>query len=113
MDYETLGENIRKYRTMRKPKMTQAQLAEKVGCSDSHIGQIENARGIPSLETVVAIANTLDVSVDQLLKKDLRNQTNYFIQEILHLSEHLAPNDRVFALEVFRSLLKTMNDFKP
>ena len=113
MDYETLGKNIKKFRAMQKPKMTQALLAEKIGCSDSHIGQIENARGVPSLETVVAIANVLNVGVDQLLKEDLHNQTNYFVQEILHLSDNLTSNDRIFALEVFRSLLKTMKDFKP
>ena len=48
MDYEKLGKNIRKYRIMRGLK--QEELAAAAGCSSSHIGQIENARGIPSLE---------------------------------------------------------------
>ena len=69
MDYESLGRNVRKYRLQM--GMRQEDLAEKVDCSSSHIGQIEHARGIPSLEMVVGIANALHVTVDQLLLDSL------------------------------------------
>lgn len=39
MDYQLLGKNIRKYRLQL--GLNQEELAEKVGCSSSHIGQIE------------------------------------------------------------------------
>ena len=67
MDYITLGKNVRKYRLIL--GFTQEELADKCECSNSHIGQIENARGIPSLDKVVRIANALSVTVDQLLKE--------------------------------------------
>lgn len=38
MDYESLGRNVRKYRLQM--GMRQEDLAEKVDCSSSHIGQI-------------------------------------------------------------------------
>lgn len=69
MDYKSLGENIRTYR--KNAKLTQAQLAEIIGYSDSYIGQIENARTKPSLEAVVRIAKALFVTVDQLLVNDV------------------------------------------
>lgn len=56
MDYITLGKNVRKYRLIL--GFSQEELAGKCGCSNSHIGQIENARGIPSLDMVVRIANS-------------------------------------------------------
>ena len=55
MDYITLGKNVRKYRLIR--GFSQEELAGKCSCSNSHIGQIENARGIPSLDMVVRIGN--------------------------------------------------------
>ena len=64
MDYITLGKNVRKYRLIL--GFSQEELAGKCSCSNSHIGQIENARGIPSLDMVVRIANSLSVTVDQL-----------------------------------------------
>ncbi len=44
MDYITLGKNVRKYRLIL--GFSQEELADKCGCSNNHIGQIENARGI-------------------------------------------------------------------
>ena len=71
MDYITLGKNVRKYRLIL--GFSQEELAGKCDCSNSHIGQIENARGIPSLDMVVRIANSLSVTVDQLLKESYSN----------------------------------------
>ena len=65
MNYQLLGKNIRKYRIQL--GMKQDELAEQVGCTSSHIGQIENNRGIPSLEMIVNIANALHTIVDQLV----------------------------------------------
>ena len=65
MDYQLLGKNIRKYRI--RLGMKQDELAEQVGCTGSHIGQIENNHGIPSLEMAVNIANALHTTVDQLV----------------------------------------------
>lgn len=47
MDYITLGKNVRKYRLI--CGFNQEELAGKCSCSNSHIGQIENARDIPRI----------------------------------------------------------------
>lgn len=80
MDYKLLGKNIRKYRQLR--GFRQEELAEKVGCTSSHIGQIENARGIPSLEMTVNIANALSVSVDQLLLESLHHTEIVYLRDL-------------------------------
>ena len=80
MNYKLLGKNIRRYRQQR--GFRQEELAEMAGCSSSHIGQIENARGIPSLEMTVNIANALGVSVDQLLLESLNHPEIVYLNDL-------------------------------
>lgn len=109
-NYVALGRNIRKFR--KAVKLTQSQLAEMVDCSDSHIGQIENARGIPSLATVAAIANALDVGVDQLIHEDLNNHTDYFIQELVQLTNTFQTKDKLFTMKMMKALIQVLKDYK-
>lgn len=81
MDYITLGTNIRKYRLLL--GFTQEEFAGKCDCSNSHIGQIENASGIPSRDTVMRIANALSVTVDQLLRESYSNPEVVYLREII------------------------------
>ena len=109
-DYVALGKNIKKHRNL--ANFTQGQLAELIDRSDSHIGQIENARGIPSMATVAAIANALDIGVDQLIYGDLKNRTDYFIQELIDLTNTFQAKDRLFAMELVKALIQVLKDFK-
>ncbi len=71
MDYIDLGRRIRKQRTVR--GWTQEALAERVNVSTSFIGHVERGTRKASLETLVAIANVLDVSLDYLLSGSMNN----------------------------------------
>ena len=95
MDYVILGKNIRKYRQMR--GMRQEDLAEICDCGNSHIGQIENARGIPSLDMIVRIANALSVTVDQLLKEYYSEPEKVYLREIAERIEKYPVKQRVYA----------------
>lgn len=70
MDYVDIGRRIRIQRSFL--NMTQGQLAQKVGVSPSFIGHLERGTRQASLETLVALANELDVSVDYLLAASLK-----------------------------------------
>lgn len=48
--------------------MTQAALAEKIGCTPQHISAMERGVKTPTLETFVAIANALQAQPDLLLQ---------------------------------------------
>lgn len=65
MYLKSVGGNIKKYRTER--KMSQEKLAELAYLSPNYISMIERADKIPSLMTLVNIANALDVTADMLL----------------------------------------------
>lgn len=69
MDYEDIGRRIRIQR--RYLNITQGELANMIGVSPSYIGHLERGNRQASLETLVALANALDVSTDYLLSLSL------------------------------------------
>lgn len=105
IDYVSIGQSIRKYRKQK--KLTLLQLAEMIDVSDSFIGQIERGRNKPSLETVVNIANALEVSVDDLLYYNLeaQNTNDYFLKKVSALTKNLSPGKKdavLQCIELFR-----------
>lgn len=63
----TIAQNIKLYRQKR--KMTQKELAEKAGIDLFTLSKIETgATSNPSIETILKIANALDVSINYLMK---------------------------------------------
>ncbi len=60
-----LAQNIQKVRNAK--KMTQEQVAEKVGASTTWIGYLEQGRYKPSLKLLYKIARVLDVKVKDLI----------------------------------------------
>lgn len=109
MNYVLLGEQIRKQR--KKKNLTLEQLAEKLDVSTTFIGQIERAKGIPSLETFVKIANVLEISADSLLFGDLNSASgkNHFINRLTELTDCLNPKEKDLFLknaEIFVEIKK-------
>ncbi len=108
MNYELLGNQIRKQRKLK--KYTLEQLAEILGVSTTFIGQIERAKGIPSLETLVKIANALEVSVDSLLFDDLNTKSgnSHFINTVITLTEGFTKKEKDYILNT----IETYKDFR-
>ena len=73
MDYVDLGKRIRARR--QHLGLTQEQLAKEMGVSTSFMGHIERGTRKASLETLVQLANVMDVSIDGLLTASL-NRSN-------------------------------------
>ncbi len=112
MNYELLGRKIRQQR--KEKKYTLEQLAEKLDVSTTFIGQIERAKGIPSLETLVKIANILEISTDSLLFGDLnsRSGNNCFIKKIAELTETFTPNEKELLLKNIEIINEYRNNVK-
>ena len=64
MDWIKLGRNV-KYARARKG-YTQAEVAELTGYSVQHLSHIENGTTKMSIDFMIALANTLEVSLDEL-----------------------------------------------
>ena len=67
MNEKAIGRRIKAARESK--KLTQEQLAELVDLRPMHISVIERGVKLPKLETLINIANILDVSADVLLHK--------------------------------------------
>ncbi len=75
------GKNVRKIRNAK--KISQSAFAELFDLTRASIGAYEEGRAEAKIDTVIEIANYFDVSLDQLLKKELT------INEIFHIHERM------------------------
>ena len=66
---ETLGENIRRERVIR--KMTQAELAKKIGTSQMMVSRFEKGKDSPSAWRCYQIAKVFDTTIERLLTEKL------------------------------------------
>jgi len=103
LDYVALGKNIRKRRLL--AGLRQEDLAGLCHYSTSHIGQIETANTTPSLETIIRIANALDVTVDQLLYESIENKEMIYLRDLERRVEKLPIGTRITACEALTNLL--------
>jgi len=112
LNYELLGKHIRKQR--KEKKYTLEQLAEKLDVSTTFIGQIERAKGIPSLETLVKIANVLETSIDSLLFGDLNTQSgnNHFVNKVTELTQTFTAREKELLLKNIEIINEFRNDIK-
>lgn len=104
MNYKLLGNKIREKRKHK--NYTLEQLAEKIEVSTTFIGQIERAKGVPSLETLVKIANALEVSIDYLVFGDLCDSASnsQFINEVTELTKDFTTKEKQAVLKSIEAL---------
>ena len=69
VDYKAMGRRIKIKRNEK--RLSQKQVAERINISTSYYGNIERGNRIPSIDTLVDIANVLDVGMDYLLAESL------------------------------------------
>ena len=87
--------------------MTQAELAEIIDTNQKHLSRIEGGYHRSSLDSIVAIAKALDVSIDYLIA-DFNNSSNpSTLQVILDDIKDMTPKQ----LEMLRENIKTIKKF--
>lgn len=74
INYYTIGQRVKEAR--KKKHLSQADLAEAVEKSTSYISYMETGLKCMSLETLVGIANALDVSADYILADCINTHEN-------------------------------------
>ncbi len=104
MDYKAMGKRIRKQRIYL--GYTQEQLAEKAGISASFVGHIEQATRIPSLETLIAFCQALDVTPNFLLQDNFEN-----VSPSLDFPPNLSPRQITALQEVVNSMTQAIDNW--
>lgn len=74
MDNIQIGKLIAELR--KKQGLTQQQLADKLNLSNKTISKWETGLGSPDISNLLTLANTLDISVDELLQGTLDKTKN-------------------------------------
>ena len=82
LDYKAIGKRIKIARI--KKNLTQEAIADKIGITPQHVSNIETGNASVSLTTLVAIANTLTVSVNDLLYFLYLHKGQVFTKEQLY-----------------------------
>ena len=103
MYYVDLGRRVRKQRTAL--GWTQEHLAENIGVSTSFVGHVERGSRKASLETLVSLANALDVSLDYLLAGSLNNNG------LGPMPQSLNTNQRMALQEILATIQSHLNDW--
>ena len=79
LDYNKLGQRIRKHRTV--AHLTQEQLAEAVDVVPSSISRIETNANSCSLSLLIKIATALNVGIDALVCDSLPSVTDLYLRK--------------------------------
>lgn len=100
--YEALGKRISNAR--KQTGITQEALGEQLNMTQKHISVIEAAINRPSLDTLVDIANVLNVSADDLLVDSLTHSASTADSEIHRLLLHCNTLEREIITRMVKEL---------
>ena len=103
MDYVMLGNAIRKKR--KETGWTIADLADHSNISEDFIGKIERGTDVPSIQTLVSIANALNVGLDYLIGNDLEQEA-YLYEDINKLLDEMPAKNRKTFLQFIEHNVK-------
>ena len=101
IDYISIGNRIKELRTAK--GWTQAKLAEKSGVEPSNISHIERAATKLSLPTLVNIANSLGVTLDEIAYGSLIKSTHISIKMIDDILSDCSPAELKSITEVIKT----------
>jgi len=74
VDYRVIGLNISALR--HQSQLTQEELAERAGISKQFLGNLERGKAIPSVNTVMALCDALNVTSNDLLRHSAHHDPN-------------------------------------
>ena len=81
MEKQTLGIKIAE---LRKAKgMTQLQLAQEIQVTDKAVSKWERDLSLPDIQIIAKLAETLDVSVDELMQSKSKDKVHFETTEVI------------------------------
>ncbi|EJA6890092.1 helix-turn-helix transcriptional regulator [Clostridioides difficile] len=110
LDFKFIGQRIKIARI--KKKLTQEVLSEKINVSPQHVSNIETGNSSVSLPTLVAIANTFGVSVDELLCDTILSSKAVFENELEEVLRDCNEYEIRFITDIVKASKKSIRDIK-
>ena len=100
INYEALGARIREARL--KKHITQEKLSEMIDVSVRYMSSIELAKSKIGLQTLIAIANALDTTVDTLLYDSTPLLISKYDSEAKELLSDCTAEEKQFLIELMK-----------
>ena len=110
LDYKAIGKRIKIARI--KKNLTQEAIADKIGITPQHVSNIETWNASVSLTTLVAIANTLTVSVNDLLCDTVLISKAVFEKEAKELFEDCNEYEIRVLVDVLKATKQSLRTVK-
>ncbi len=97
----------KKLRTLRRERgISQEKLGEKADLHPTYIGMIERGEKSPTLDTIVKLAQALDVSLIELFNLEMPTEEDFLKGKILALIERKTKSQKQLALKVLKGLFQ-------
>ena len=110
LDFKSIGKRIKIARI--RTNMTQESVADKIGVTPQHVSNIETGNSSVSLTTLVAIANLLNVSVDELLCDTVLKSKPVFIKEADDIFKDCNEYEVRVLVDVLKATKSSMRNIK-
>ena len=104
LSYQNIAGKIKSARKF--ADLTQAELAEKINISTNAVAKLENNLMAPSLQTLINIANVLNIDLNYLLRDEKiavkeEAQTDLLLDTLIH---RLSPREKEFIIHVIKGM---------
>lgn len=110
LDFKSIGKRIKIARI--RTNMTQESVADKISVTPQHVSNIETGNSSVSLTTLVAIANLLNVSVDELLCDTVLKSKAVFIKEADDIFKDCNEYEVRVLVDVLKATKSSMRNIK-
>ena len=110
IDYMSLGARVKFLRTQK--NLTQEELAEKADIGRKHVSNIENGERGLSIDVLIALANALEVSADEILVDNLTASENNHDGDDYYLLLDCTPEEADILIKSMKDLKEALRKYK-
>ena len=109
INYYTIGERIRHYRE--ENGLSQEELADIIGVSWRHFNYLEHGERKTSIDNLVAIANALKISSNELLVDYLETLPQKLESEVIDLMNECTLNEKAILVDMLKHLKQLLSEY--
>ena len=106
INYQSIGQRIKYFR--KEKRITQEELAFRIMTSAAYISNIESGKKKPSLQKLTEIAESLGITINDLIYLPTLNASSFNVSEINKMISHCPPEKQLLLLQSISTILQTI-----